>query len=132
MTMIRATSDVHTPDIDVALVPCGFVINGTSNPLVAKNIGDQMQTQQVTRASAGAFTFQIRDTTGTVLGILPAVQLAAAADITTHAGPCTPIVGGANSLTVRTMTGATPTDPADGSTVFFFLIVKRNQRRASQ
>lgn len=132
MTMVRANVPVNSPDIDVALVPCGFVINGTSNPLVASNFGDEMQGQQVTRSSAGVFTFQIRDTTGTVLGIFPACQLAVAADITLHAGPSTPIVGGANSLAVRTMTGATPTDPATLTPVYFLLLVKRNTRRASQ
>ncbi len=132
MPMIRAGSPVNTADVDVALVPCGFVINGTSDPLLANNIGDQMQGQQVTRSAAGVFTFQIRDTTGTVLGLVPSVQLAVAADITLQAGPCTPIAGGANSLTVRTMTGATATDPATLQTVFFLLIVKRNTRRASR
>lgn len=126
----RAKSQVDILDQGAVLVPYGFVINGTSNPLKANNIGDYMAGVQVTRAAAGKFTFTINGTGVSLLAVgTPCVQCADSIDLSGQVGAATDITTGA--IVVRTMTGAVMTDPATGVVVTGWLLVKTTRRRAS-
>lgn len=110
------------------LVPYSFQINGTSNPTVVQ--GDIIRGRAVTRVSAGKFTFQVTDgCTQVVGGTAPSVSGGDAEDIYAQADYASATSNG-GTVTIRTKTGATNTDPANGEWITGAIIMKANDRRA--
>jgi len=122
---------VETRDVGLMLVPFAFTINGTSNPVLAANNGDEVVGQQVTRTGAGVFTFQIDSSYAKLIGIVVGGIYGASGDIVPQCTATDPVGNSANNTTIKTMTGAAPADPSSGSIVSGILIVKKNIRRAS-
>ena len=122
---------VEARDVGLALVPFAFTINGTSNPLVANNAGDEISGQQVTRTGAGVFTFALNLSYAKFIGCVMGGVYGASGDIVPQVTAADPVGNGANNITVKTLAAAVATDPANGSIVSGVLICKTNQRRAS-
>lgn len=125
----RALHSEQVVDEELVRVNVGFKINGTSNPLIANNIGDMLINQQVTRVGAGHFTFSLNRT---------ALQIYAASVSTSISGGTTQMTGQIDvtsdpttgSYIVWTQTGATATDPPTGSMVYVELLLKCVSRKA--
>ncbi len=113
----------ETTDEGVVLIPFGFVINGTSDP--DGLTGDALST--VARSEAGEFLC-------TLVGE-PAVVFTAHAqcsntadDVDIYCKVDFSTVASAGTFTVRTMTGATQTDPTNDTRIGGFLVVKKTDR----
>lgn len=125
----RARTSETVVDEEVVRLNVGFTINGTSNPLIAGNVGDELDQVQVTRVGAGHFTFTLRDTALAILGAWAGVgvsggttQMAANVDIASS-----PTTG---AYIIWTQTAATATDPPTGSIVYVELALKTTNRKA--
>lgn len=122
----RPLREVHCVDEGPVLVPFCFTINGSSNPDAV--LGDIVTSQTVTRTSAGLFTFTMYSLPYTVIGGSVSCSSGAAEDIVPHLDAS--LANTTGVVTVRTMTGTTPTDPSDNAIVYGILFCKRTDRRA--
>jgi hypothetical protein len=107
-----------------AIIPFGFTINGTSNPDGLKG-----PLSTVVRDEAGEFTCTLLDNS------TPAQCFHGTADVCTLADDVDiygkvdwSTVVSAGTFKVRTMTGATQTDPTDDLLVGGFLLVRKTDR----
>ena len=116
--------EVWSPDEGVEIIPFSFVINGTSQP--DGLAGDSLET--MTRNSAGNFTGQLRDKPAVCFGGFASISSTTAVDIYGKVDWSSVATNG--SFTVRCMTGAVETDPADNVLVSGFLLVKKTTRKA--
>ncbi len=115
----------ETTDEGVVLVPFGFTINGTSDP--DGLIGDSLVS--CVRSEAGEFLCTLRDEPAVCFyGDAGASNTADDVDIYGKVDWSTVTTNG--TFTVRTMTGATQTDPTDNTKIGGFLYVKKTTRRA--
>lgn len=107
----------------LVLVPFGFTINGTSDP--DGIIGDEVDT--VARSEAGEFLVTLKRT-APVCFFGDAGVSNTADDVDIYAKVDWSTVASAGTFVVRTMTGATQTDPTDNTLVGGFLLVRKTTR----
>lgn len=127
----RRRSQVECLDNQVFLVPFSFAINGTSNPLVANNLGDEIVSLQVVRNAAGKFTVSLYNSAIVLLGAYASLSVTAdSTDIYAQVGPVDALTN--KNIVIRTMTGAVMTDPATTTVIYGMLVCKSTKRRASK
>lgn len=116
---------VQSPDEGMEVVPFGFTINGTTTP--DGLIGDTLVS--VARSEAGEFLCTCRDRYAVCF--FGDVDVSSTADDVDIYGKVDwSSVVSAGTFVVRTMTGATQTDPTDNLLVGGFLLVKKTTRAA--
>lgn len=122
----RKRHQVECTDEGCVLVPFAFSINGTTTPKLL--LGDELLT--LSRTSAGKFAGQTRDAGyARIFGGFFSVSNTGDSD--DFVGKCDwSSVAASGAFTLRTMTGGTPTDPADSVLCGGFLLVKYTSRRA--
>ncbi len=122
----RKRFELECSDEGGVLIPFAFSINGTTTPTLL--LGDELLT--LSRSAAGKFAMTTRDLgAGRIFGGFCSVS---------NTGDTDDFVGkvdwsswnGNGTLTIRTMTGGTAVDPANGVLVGGFLFVKDTNRRA--
>ena len=123
MGLSKLLTQVLCRDEEVVLLPFGFTINGTSDPDGVTGLG----VSTVTRAEAGEFNVTLVDE--------PAVCLFAVADVSVTADDVDlyarcdwSTVATDGILKVRTMTGATQTDPSDNLLVGGVIVCRKTAR----
>lgn len=127
----RRRGHVECIDPQLYLVPLSFAINGTSNPLVANNLGDEIVSLQVVRNAAGKFTISYYNSAAVLLGAYASISVTAdSTDMAAQVGPVDTVTN--KNIVIRTMVGAVMTDPATTTVVSGFLICKSTKRRASK
>jgi len=110
-------------DEGVVGIPFGFTINGTSNPDGLK--GDALST--VVRSEAGEFLCTlVGEPVDCFFGVAQVSNTAD--DVDMYATVDFSTVDTAGTFVVRTMTGATQTDPTDNLLVGGVLFVKKTDR----
>ena len=107
-----------------AIIPFGFTINGTSNPDALLGPIDT-----AVRDEAGEFTLTLKDDAVPYACWYGEAGVCVLADDTDVTGlvDWSPVAS-AGTFVVRTMTGATQTDPTDNYLVGGFLLVKKHDR----
>lgn len=125
MGLDRVLSQLEVVGEGFAVIPFGFTINGTSDPDAI--IGKTLAT--VVRSEAGEFLCTLAaNTTPAVCYVGFAGVSNTADDVDMEAIVDWSTVVSASTFVVRTMTGATQTDPTDNLLVGGFLLVKKNDR----
>lgn len=119
----RKLFQTECTDEGVVLIPFGFVINGTSDP--DGLTGDALST--VTRAEAGEFLGTLTGEPVSCFGAFAQCSNTAD-DVDIYCKVDFSTVATNGQFTVRTMTGATQTDPTDNTRVGGFLVVKKTDR----
>lgn len=115
---------VEANDEGVVVIPFGFQVNGTSTP--DNFVGDLVT--GFTRSSAGVFVGTLKRRPATCIMGDAKVSITSAVDLVGHVDWTD--VENVGTFTVRILTGATPTDPADNTRVGGYLLVKKTKRRA--
>jgi len=120
----KKLNKVESHDEGVVLVPFKFQINGTSTP---DNLeGDLLDT--VARSEAGEFLCTLLKRPARCFGGFAMVSNTAD-DVDMYCAVDTSTTVSAGTFVVRTMTGATQTDPTDNLFVGGFLLVQKTTRR---
>lgn len=127
----RKLTLVESLDEGVVAVPFSFISRAASVPDTIKGaeILSTAGVSSLVRTSAGLFTFSLANTVFEVVGGSVTCTSGAAEDIVPHLDASLAATTGV--ITVRTMTGATPTDPATGCTFLGVLLVRKTDRKPS-
>lgn len=124
----RKLEDIDAIDEGLIALPFSFITRAASVPDTFKGaiISSVAGVKTAVRTSAGLFTFTATDRPFEVVSAQVSCTSGAAEDIVPHIDASLMTTTGV--VTVRTMTGATPTDPATGCTIYGTLIVRRTDR----
>lgn len=118
-------------DEKLVICPFSFITRGASVPDTFKGaiISSVAGVKTLVRTSAGLFTFTVTDKPFEVLAAIPGCVSGAAEDTVIHIDASLATTTGV--VTVRVMTGATPTDPATGTTISGVLYMHATDRVTS-
>lgn len=124
----RKLALVEAVDEGVVALPFSFITRGTSVPDTIKGaiVSAVSGVSTLVRTSAGLFTFTATDKPYEVVGATVSCTSGATEDIVPHIDAS--LMTSTGVITVRTMTAATPTDPATGCTVYGVLHVRKTDR----
>lgn len=118
-------AELESTDEGLVFIPFGFQVNGTTTPDNLK--GDCLA--EVTRSEAGEFLCTLRDLPAECFAIIPELSNTAD-DVDMYAKADWSDVTDDGTFTVRTMTGATQTDPTNDTFIGGVIVAKKTTRRA--